>query len=373
MFLDDTSCNLASINLIHFLDAENNFLIDEFRHTIQIIFLAQELLIDFSKYPTQKIEMNSHDYRPLGLGFTNLGAFFLKLGIAYDSDQARAWASFITSLMTSEAYMNSHQFAKTNGAFKHYKKNKKSFSKVMALHAKENAKIDWSLLPDEFKKVCTHNWKEVVKESLGKGFRNAQATVIAPTGTISFFMNAETTGIEPEFSFVKYKNLVTGKKDGAGVKVKFVNQSFEEALKTLRYSKEEIEVIKNKLLDTGYLDAKLLKDPNHKKVFQTAVGADSIAPIAHLKMMAAVQPFVSGAISKTINLPSRATIEEVAQTYFSAWELGLKSVAIYRDKSKLAQPLEAVEGPKCGDCNSPTELRGGCFVCLNCGTSIACG
>lgn len=373
MFLNDTSCNLASINLTHFLDADNNFLIEDFRHTIQVIFLAQELLIDFSKYPTKQIGINSLEYRPLGLGFTNLGSFFLKLGIAYDSPDARAWASFITSLMTSEAYRNSHQFAKIRGPFKHYRKNKKSFTRVMKLHAKENRKTPWNLLPNGFKKICTDNWADVVKSVEGKGFRNAQATVIAPTGTISFFMNAETTGIEPEFSFIKYKNLVTGQKDGAGVKVKFVNQYFEEALKTLKYSAEEIEEIKNRLLDVGIVDEKLLKEPAHKKVFQTAVGADPISPQAHLQMMAAVQPFVSGAISKTINLPSRCTIEDVGTTYFKAWELGLKSVAIYRDKSKLVQPLEAVEGPKCMDCNSPTELRGGCFVCTNCGTSIACG
>ena len=197
--------------------------------------------------------------------------------------------------------------------------------------------------------------------------------MIAPTGTISFFMNAETTGIEPEFSFIKYKNLVTGKKDGAGVKIKFVNQYFEHALKTLHYSQQEIEVIKTKLLDTGYIDETLLKSAAHKKVFQTAVGSDPISPDAHLLMMAAVQPFVSGAISKTINLPSHCTVDDVAGAYLKAWTLGLKSVAIYRDKSKLAQPLESLEGPKCGDCNSSTELRGGCFVCLNCGTSIACG
>ncbi len=373
MFLNDTSCNLASINLIHFLDEDNNFRLEEFQHTIKIIFLAQELLIDFSKYPTEKIGVNSHNFRPLGLGFTNLGSFFLKLGIGYDSDTARSWASFITSLMTSEAYISSHQFAKIRGPFKYYKKNKKSFTRVMKQHAKENDKIQWTLLPTQFKEVCRANWSEIVKYASGRGFRNAQATVIAPTGTISFFMNAETTGIEPEFSFIKYKNLVTGKKDGAGVKVKFVNQYFEEALKTLGYTPTEIESIKAKLLNTGYLDEKLLKNPTHKKVFQTAVGADPISPEAHLKMMAAVQPFVSGAISKTINLPSRSTIEDVQNAYYSAWKLGLKSVAIYRDKSKLAQPLEALEGPKCGDCNSPTELRGGCFVCLNCGTSIACG
>tara|TARA_B110001454_G_scaffold219202_1_gene252032 strand:- start:123681 stop:125855 length:2175 start_codon:yes stop_codon:yes gene_type:complete len=373
MFLNDTSCNLASINLIHFLDKENNFLLEEFKHTIKIIFLAQELLIDFSKYPTAKIEINSHSFRPLGLGFTNLGSFFLKLGIAYDGDEARCWASFITSLMTSEAYINSHDFAKVRGPFKHYGKNKRSFTRVMKLHANENEKINWNLLPKEFKSVCQANWKNIVKYAAGKGFRNAQATVIAPTGTISFFMNAETTGIEPEFSFIKYKNLVTGKKDSAGVKIKFVNQCFEQALKTLNYSAQEIETIKNKLLHTGYLDEKLLKSAAHKKVFQTAVGSDPISSEAHLQMMAAVQPFVSGAISKTINLPSSSTVDDVARAYLKAWELGLKSVAIYRDKSKLAQPLEPLEGPKCGDCNSPTELRGGCFVCLNCGTSIACG
>lgn len=373
MFLNDTSCNLASINLIHFLDEDNNFLVEDFQHTIKIIFLAQELLIDFSKYPTEKIAINSNNFRPLGLGFTNLGSFFLKMGIAYDSDEARSWASFITSLMTSEAYLSSHQLAMVRGPFKHYKKNKKSFTRVMKLHAKENGKIQWNLLPTQFKNICRNNWKEIVKQARGKGFRNAQATVIAPTGTISFFMNAETTGIEPEFSFIKYKNLVTGQKDGAGVKVKFVNQYFEAALKTLNYSTDEIEAIKTKLLDTGHLDEKLLKNPKHKKVFQTAVGNDTISPEAHLKMMAAVQPFVSGAISKTINLPSWSSIEDVQVAYHMAWTLGLKSVAIYRDKSKLAQPLEAVAGPKCADCNSPTELRGGCFVCLNCGTSIACG
>lgn len=373
MFLNDTSCNLASINLIHFLDKDNKFLLEEFQHTIKIIFLAQELLIDLSKYPTEKIAINTHSFRPLGLGFTNLGSFFLKLGISYDSVEARSWASFITSLLTSEAYLSSHQFAKIRGPFKYYKKNRKSFTRVMELHSKENKKIQWDVLPREFEQVCQDNWKQVVSSAGGIGFRNAQATVIAPTGTISFFMNAETTGIEPEFSFIKYKNLVTGKKDGAGVKVKFVNQHFEDALKALGYLPKEIEEIKRKLMNTGHLDENLFKASAHKKVFQTAVGINPISPDAHLKMMAAVQPFVSGAISKTINLPSQSTVEDIEDAYHRAWILGLKSVAIYRDKSKLAQPLEAVAGPNCGDCNSPTELRGGCFVCLNCGTSVACG
>lgn len=373
MFLNDTSCNLASINLIHFLDAENNFLIEDFKHTIKIIFLAQELLIDFSKYPTPKIAENSHNYRPLGLGFTNLGSFFLKLGIGYDSDEARSWAAFITSFMTSEAYLNSHLFAKINGPFKHYPKNKKSFTRVLKLHARANRKIDWSELPKQFKEQCELNWTTLVSKCASKGFRNAQSTVIAPTGTISFFMNAETTGIEPEFSFIKYKNLVTGQKDSAGVKIKFVNRYFEEALKTLKYSASEIETIKARLLQTGSLDEKLLRDQAHRKVFQTALGSDPISPEAHLLMMAAVQPFVSGAISKTINLPGNCRVRDVASIHEKAWTLGLKSVAIYRDKSKIAQPLEASENPRCGDCNSVTELRGGCFVCLNCGTSIACG
>ncbi len=373
MFLDDTSCNLASINLVHFLDKKNNFLLEEFKHTIQVLFLAQELLIDFSKYPTEKIGQNSRDYRPLGLGFTNLGSLFLKLGIPYDSDQARSWASFITSLLTSEAYLSSHRFAKATRPFGQYMKNKRSFMKVMKLHSLANNKVNWSLLPATFKKITTDNWNFVISQCSDVGFRNAQATVIAPTGTISFFMNAETTGIEPEFSFIKYKNLVTGKKDGSGVRLKLVNHYFEEALKTLDYSDLEINVLKTRLLETGHLDEKLLRDPAHKKVFQTALGADPISPIAHLKMMAAVQPFVSGAISKTINLPSQCRLQDVADIHLMAWELGLKSVAVYRDKSKIAQPLEVSEHPRCGDCNSVTELRGGCFVCLNCGTSIACG
>lgn len=373
MFLNDTSCNLASINLIHFLDAENNFMIEEFRHTVKVVFLAQELLINFSKYPTEKIAKNSCDYRPLGLGFTNLGAFFLKLGIAYDSATARSWASFITSLMTSESYLNSHQFAQVNGAFKYYKKNKRSFTNVLKLHAQANRKINWSIFPNEFRQICSDNWKDLVNKCAKEGFRNAQATVIAPTGTISFFMNAETTGIEPEFSFIKYKNMVTGKKDGASVKIKLINRYFEEALKTLNYSAAEVETIKKRLLDTGHLDETLLRDPKHKKVFQTALGSDPISPEAHLLMMAAVQPFVSGAISKTINLPASYRIHDVAEIHWQAWTLGLKSVAIYRDKSKIIQPLEASEHPRCKDCNSITELRGGCFVCLNCGTSIACG
>lgn len=372
MFLDDTSCNLASINLVHFLDSENNFLLEDFKHTVQVVFLAQELLIDFSKYPTEKIARNSFEFRPLGLGFTNLGSFFLKLGIAYDSEEARAWSAFISSLMTSEAYFNSHRFALIKGPFKNYRKNRKSFTRVMKLHSLANRKIKWHLLPKQFEKICSENWERVAKATT-RGFRNAQATVIAPTGTISFFMNAETTGIEPEFSFVKFKNLVTGKKNGPGVKIKLVNLYFEEALKTLKYSASEIELIKSRLLATGQLDEKLLRNQKHKKIFQTALGSDPISAEAHLLMMAAVQPFVSGAISKTINLPGHCGVDDIAQIHMKAYELGLKSVAIYRDKSKLAQPLEVSERPRCGDCNCITELRGGCFVCLNCGTSVACG
>ncbi len=370
MFLDNSACNLASINLVQFLDGANHFKLNEFLHTVRTLFMAQESLVGFASYPTEVIAENSNQFRPLGLGFANLGSMLMRMGLPYDSDQGRAWAGFLTSIMTSTAFSVSSEMAKKIKPFAGFKKNKSSMLKVLKKHQLANRKINWRLLPAEYEELATVSWAVAIAKGNKHGFRNAQATVIAPTGTIGLVMDCDTTGIEPDFSLVKYKKL-----SGGGV-LKIVNQSVSHALHYLGYFDDQIEMIKDYLLQNESLKGSLVK-PEHLPVFSTAMGDSFLSPEAHLKMMAAVQPFISGAISKTVNLPAEATLEDASRIYQLAWKLKLKSISIYRDGSKFVQPLSGKSKtkptyPKCSECGNETVLESGCYRCLNCGTTTAC-
>jgi ribonucleoside-diphosphate reductase alpha chain len=369
MFLDDSACNLASINLAKFITDQGEFNFHEYCHVLRCLFIAQECLVDFSSYPTKKIAENSHRFRPLGLGFANLGSFLMRKGLAYDSDEGRTWAGFLSATMTGVAYKTSAEMAQKIGAFQEFKKNKTPMLKVMKMHQSALSKIQWRFLQTEYKTAAFQIWNQVLESGNKFGYRNAQATVIAPTGTIGLVMDCDTTGIEPDFSLIKMKKL-----SGGGY-LKIVNHSIEPALRYLGYSELEI----NKILE-GLSEDKNLKSagvrPEHLNIFSCATGENALSPDAHLKMMAAVQPFVSGAISKTVNLPNQSSVKEVSETYLKAWKLGLKAVAVYRDGSKFVQPLSSDRKnklyPKCTECGSETILESGCYRCLNCGTTTAC-
>ncbi|WP_415062916.1 vitamin B12-dependent ribonucleotide reductase [Bdellovibrio sp.] len=381
MFLDDSACNLSSINLVKFLTEDGSFDFESFIHTARTLFVAQEILVDYSSYPTQKIAQNSHDYRPLGLGFANLGSLLMQKGIAYDSDEGRAWAGALTALLTGVAYLTSAEVARAKGSFVGYKKNRSSMLKVMKMHEQALKKISWSYLPEGLDKAVKNLWKGVLYNGAKHGFRNAQATVIAPTGTIGLLMDCDTTGIEPDFSLIKFKKLA------GGGEVQIVNQSVAPALRALEYSQEEITAILKYVEDHNTVEGCPEFHEEDLAVFDCATGGSGqrvLSPESHVKMMAAVQPFISGAISKTVNLPNSATEEDIGRIYHMAWKLGLKAVAVYRDGSKQSQPLnmhkaqKEEESPasnftmKCPECGSDTVLTSGCYRCPNCGTTVGC-
>ena len=337
MFLDDSACNLASLNLIKFRDKDGEFNTELFCHSISITITAQEIEVDNASYPTQKIAHNSHDYRPLGLGYANLGALLMARGIAYDSDEGRAYAAAITALMTGQAYKQSALIAKELGPFKGFKKNREPMLKVMKMHSLAAEQIQDKYVPGDLLTAARKVWDDVVTFGKEYGFRNAQTTVLAPTGTIGYMMDCDTTGVEPDIALVKYKKLV-----GGGM-MKIVNQTVSIALKKLEYIDEQIEHIiayidKNDTIEGApHLREEHL--PIFDCAFKPAKGKRSIHYMGHVKMMAAVQPFISGAISKTVNMPNDVTPEDIAKTYIEAWRMGLKAIAIYRDGSKRTQPL----------------------------------
>jgi ribonucleoside-diphosphate reductase alpha chain len=427
MFLDDTACNLSSLNLTKFLGEDGTFDIEGYRHAIRVFFMAQEILVDFSSYPTQKIAQNSHDFRPLGLGFANLGSLLMLRGVAYDSDEGRAIAAAMTAIMCGQAYRVSAEMAGTKAPFPGFAKNREPMLRVMRMHRDAAYAIDRDKCPESMWRAACEDWDDAVRLGQEHGYRNAQATVLAPTGTIGLLMDCDTTGIEPDFALVKFKKLA-----GGGY-FKIVNQSVPEALRNLRYSPAEVQEIvayvsgTNTLLAAphvnraslkarglndddlakvegallGAFDLELafgswvlgqetyarlgvpedqLKRPGfsllgylgftrseieeandviigrmtvegaphlrqeHYKVFDCAnrcgkTGQRYLAPMSHVRMMAATQPFLSGAISKTVNLPNEATVEEVREIYEEGWRLGLKAVALYRDGCKMSQPL----------------------------------
>ncbi len=416
MFLDDTACNLSSINLMKFLREDGSFDIAGYRHTARILFLAQEILVDLSSYPTPTIAKNSHDFRPLGLGYANLGTLLMMMGVPYDSDRGRSIAAALTAIMHLHAFGVSAEIASVMGAFEGYELNKEPMTKVMKMHRDAAYKIDQNLCPKELFEAACEDGDLAVELGKKYGFRNAQATVLAPTGTIGLLMDCDTTGIEPEFSIVKWKKLA------GGGHFKIINKSIPECLQRIGYSQEQItEIIdyvlghtnlekaphinpaelnklgftdtqieealahiqKAKSLDewTPHLNPKNLElkglnkaqiaeaklyiegaqtmegapylKEEHTAIFDCANkcgnGSRYIAPMGHVKMMGATQPFLSGAISKTVNLPKESTYEDIKKTYLESWKLGLKAIALYRDGSKHSQPLSNKSSSKAGE------------------------
>lgn len=340
MFLDDSACNLASINLMRFMTPDAKFDVDKFRKVIRTFIIAMELIVDGGSYPTARIAQNSHDFRPLGLGYANLGALLMSLGMPYDSDSGRAVAASITAIMTGEAYKASAELAGLVGPFPAYNKNKEPMLEVMMMHQEAVRGINVEVMPSSLRYLVNDawdSWSDALELGQKYGYRNAQATVLAPTGTIAFMMDCDTTGLEPDIALVKYKNL-----DGGGM-LKIVNNSVRRGLKKLGYDEEQVKEIiayidKNETIE----GAPHLAD-EHLAVFDCAFkpakGKRSISYKGHIKMMGSVQPFISGAISKTINMPEESNVEEIMQAYIYAWEQKLKAVAIYRENSKTAQPL----------------------------------
>ena len=338
MFLDDSACNLSSLNVMKFIDARGEFDVPAFRAAVRTMSVAQEILVDHASYPTKAIEKNSLDYRPLGLGYANMGALLMSRGLPYDGDSGRDYAAAITALMTGEAYSQSAKIARDHGGpFAGYEQNREPFLRVMRKHRAAMRDVDRTHVPRDLYDAAKESWDEAVEVGEEFGYRNAQMTVLAPTGTIGFMMDCDTTGVEPDIALVKYKKLV-----GGGL-MKIVNQTVPPALTRLGYSAAQVKDI------VDYIDvhetiegAPHLKD-HHLPVFDCAFkatkGTRSIHYMGHIKMIGATQPFISGAISKTVNVPKDATAAEIAQAYIESWRLGTKAVSIYRDGSKRTQPL----------------------------------
>jgi ribonucleoside-diphosphate reductase alpha chain len=356
MFLDDSACNLASLNLMKFLKANGEFDVAAYRHAVDVMITAQEILVDNAGYPTEMIARNSHDYRPLGLGYANLGALLMASGLPYDSDSGRDYAACVTAIMCGEAYLQSARIAEqcpqlapatsrispqdlSGGACPGWYINREPFLDVIRMHRASVNKITKENVPAGLFEGSRQCWDEALALGERVGYRNSQVTVLAPTGTIGFMMDCDTTGVEPDLALVKYKKLV-----GGGM-IKIVNQTVPQALFKLGYSSDQVNSIVAYIDSTGTIEgAPGLKD-EHLAVFDCSFkpskGTRSIHYMGHVKMMAATQPFISGAISKTVNLPESATVEDIAEAYLQSWKLGLKAVAIYRDGSKKAQPLMA--------------------------------
>ena len=342
MHLDNSACNLASLNLLKFLNEDNTFDVKAFIHTVELIFTAQEILVGYSEYPTEAIGKNAKAYRELGIGYANLGALLMAQGLPYDSDEGRAQAAAITALLTGQSYATSAKIANRVGPFAGYRKDRDGMLNVLRMHRAEVSKIDASLVSEDLLSAAQAAWDEAVELGELYGVRNSQASVLAPTGTIGLMMDCDTTGIEPDLGLVKLKKLV-----GGGT-MSIVNQTVPRALKALGYTKSQIDAI------VAYIDeektilgAPALKD-EHKAVFACSMGDNAIHYLGHVKMMSAVQPFLSGAISKTVNMPEEATVEDIEQIHIDSWKMGLKAVAIYRDNCKVAQPLSMAkkEGDK---------------------------
>jgi ribonucleoside-diphosphate reductase alpha chain len=341
MFLDDTACNLASLNLLHFRTIDGEFDVEAFKHAVDVTLLGQEIVVGFSKYPTPRITQNSHDYRPLGLGYANLGALLMATGLPYDSEEGRNYAGAITSLMGGQAYLQSSRIAERMGSFTGYIGNEQPMLSVIRKHRKAAYQLhDFGVgnaLWDAQKGV----WDEALTAGEQHGYRNSQVTVLAPTGTIGFMMDCDTTGIEPDIALIKYKKLV-----GGGM-LKIVNQTVPPALTKLGYSAVESEAIVNYLDKNETIEGAPGLKNEHLPVFDCAFkptkGVRTISYLGHLRMMGACQPFLSGAISKTVNLPNEATVEDIEAAYLEAWRLGLKAVAVYRDGCKRSQPLNTAK------------------------------
>jgi ribonucleoside-diphosphate reductase alpha chain len=344
MFLDDSACNLASLNLMKFVGPNGSFDVEAFRHAVDTTILAQEILVDNASYPTERIALNSHAFRPLGLGYANLGAMLMSLGIPYDSPQGRDYAGAITAIMCGQSYLTSARIADAVGPCTGYPENEDSFLEVIRMHWNAVNSIDSKRVPRAMFEAAEACWREAYEAGSIAGFRNAQTTVLAPTGTIGFMMDCDTTGIEPDLALVKYKKLV-----GGGV-IKIVNNTVPQALIKLGYTPTQAEQIVSHIDSTGTIEGAPGLKPEHLDVFDCSFrpqnGTRFIHHNGHIGMMGAVQPFLSGAISKTINMPEECTAEEIMDAYMQSWKLGLKAVAIYRDGSKRVQPLSSGTGSK---------------------------
>jgi ribonucleoside-diphosphate reductase alpha chain len=342
MFLDDSACNLSSLNLMKFVGPDGQFDVEAFRHAVDTLILAQEIIVDNASYPTEKIGGNSHRFRPLGLGFANLGALLMSMGVPYDSDQGRDMAAGVTAVMCGQAYLTSSRVAEAVGPFGGYRENEQPFLEVIRMHRDSVDRVRRTHLPAALYEGARECWDDAYQSGQRHGYRNAQVTVIAPTGTIGFMMDCDTTGIEPDLALVKFKKLV-----GGGV-IKIVNNTVPQALIKLGYSSAQAEKIVSHIDSTGTIEGAPDLKPEHLAVFDCSFrpqnGARSIHYMGHVRMMAAVQPFISGAISKTINMPEESTVEDIVNAYTESWKLGLKAVAIYRDNSKRVQPLSSGSG-----------------------------
>jgi ribonucleoside-diphosphate reductase alpha chain len=334
MHVDDSACNLASINLMKFRRPDGTLDTGPFEHTVDVMLLAQEIVVGPSSYPTEEIGVNARAFRQLGLGYANLGAYLMSNGMPYDSDAGRGTAAAITALMTGRAYRESARIAAAIGPYERYEENREEHNNVMRMHRDASHAIPETACADtELLDAARRSWEQAVELGEEHGYRNAQATVLAPTGTISFLMDCDTTGVEPDFSLVKFKELV------GGGQMTIVNRTVPLALATLGYAEQQVEQIEAHLAEHGTIVGAPGLAEEHLQVFDVAVGERAISHMGHLKMMGAVQPFISGAISKTVNLPESATVEDIADAYIQAWRLGVKALAIYRDGSKTAQAL----------------------------------
>ena len=338
MHLDNSACNLASLNLLKFMDEAGNFLVDDFKHAVEILILGQEIVVDNSSYPTPKITENAKAFRQLGLGYANLGALLMSLGLPYDSDGGRAYAAAITALMCGHAYWMSARIAgEATGPFSGYPINREPMLRVIRKHREASQRIPRDLVPQDLVSAAQASWAQALELGELAGYRNSQVTVIAPTGTIAFMMDCDTTGIEPDIALIKYKKLV-----GGGL-LKIVNQTVPSALERLGYTPPQRETIAQYIDERETIEGAPDLKEEHLSVFDCAFkpqnGKRTIHYMGHVRMMGATQPFVSGAISKTVNLPEEATVDEITHAYVEAWQLGVKAIAIYRDGSKRVQPL----------------------------------
>jgi len=358
MHVDNSSCNLASLNLLKFVDDEGNFDVESFKRAVEVVFFAQEISVGFASYPTEKIAENSHRFRQLGQGYANLGALLMSQGLPYDSDEGRAWAGAITALMTGHCYATSARIAARIGAFDAYQENAEPMLRVIGKHRAAAYDISETDAPTALVSAARGAWDEALELGETHGYRNAQATVLAPTGTIGLLMDCDTTGIEPDLALKKTKKLV-----GGGT-MSIVNQSVPRALRKLGYTEDQVAAIVAYIDEHSHVVGAPHLREEHLPVFDTAMGERSIHYMGHIKMMAAAQPFLSGAISKTVNLPEHVSVEDVEQVYIEGWRLGLKAIAIYRDNCKAAQPLSVTkksdtkaDAPKATDLPEPVRRR----------------
>ena len=368
LFLNETACNLSSINLAKFWN-DNDFDVEAFCHVVDTMVIAQDILVSISGYPTDEIAGNSRRYRTLGLGYSNLGGLLMSAGIPYDSRRGRNLAAMITALMTGRAYKMSASLAKYLCACSGYGVNKDHIDKVISMHTalvRDTVAECWY---DKLANATADAWTSAELVGRTYGYRNMQVTVLAPTGTISFMMDCDTTGIEPAISLASQKNL-----DGGGVMDMTVG-SLEAGLRSLWYPPLEVDAIIKYVSENGTVVGAPHILEEHYDVFQCALGDNTVSPFGHIKMMAEVQPFLSGGISKTVNLPNSATPQDIRDIYEQAWGMGLKAISVYRDGCKQMQPLESVtsDAPMCYVCNIPTVRSGSCHTCKNCGMTTSCG